>query len=137
MKSDIDIKDEVYKVILDSTLHNAVSGELSKTKRPHNSTKEDIVISILANDTKQLQLAYVNVNVYVPDKNIQGQYEENTGRLRTLCQLSFDILDRVNQNGYRLTLSDKNYECGQHVIEDEGSHCHIINNKVLYQTINE
>lgn len=136
MKSDIDIKDDVYKVILDSPLHQAVTGELSKRKRPHNSKKEDIVISILVNETKQAQMAYVNVNVYVAGKNVKGQVEEDTARLRTLCQLSFELFENVKGKDFRLTISDGKYECGQRVIEtDTGEN--IINNKLLYQIINE
>lgn len=137
MKSDIDIKDDIYKVILDTPLHLAVNGELSKRKRPHNSKKEDIVISILANETKQAQMAYVNVNVYVPDKNINGQMEEDSPRLQTLCEKSFSLFENVRGNDFRLSISDSKYECGQRVIEDSGSQCHIINNKLLYQIINE
>ena len=136
MKSDIDIKDDVYKVILDSPLHSAVTGELSKRKRPHNSKEEDIVISILANETKQAQMAYVNVNVYVAGKNIKGQMEEDTARLRSLCQLSFELFDNVKGKDFRLTISDSKYECGQRVIETETGD-NIINNKLLYQIINE
>ena len=136
MKSDIDIKDDVYKVILDSPLHKAVTGELSKRKRPHNSKKEDIVISILANETKQAQMAYVNVNVYVAGKNVKGQVEEDTVRLRTLCQLSFELFENVKGKDFRLTISDPKYECGQRVIEAETGE-NIINNKLLYQSINE
>jgi len=136
MKSDIDIKDDVYKVILDSPLHKAVTGELNKRKRPHNSKKEDIVISILANETKQAQMAYVNVNVYVAGKNVKGQVEEDTVRLRALCQLSFELFENAKGNDFRLTISDGKYECGQRVIETETGE-NIINNKLLYQIINE
>ncbi|MBR1526686.1 MAG: hypothetical protein IJ640_08510 [Prevotella sp.] len=137
MKSDIDIKDDVYKVILDSPLHLAITGELSKRKKPHNSKKEDIVISVLANETKQAQMAYVNVNVYVPDKSINGQLEEDTTRLRLLCQSALELFDTVRGKDFRISISDSNYECGQRVIEDTGTGSHIINNKLLYQIINE
>lgn len=137
MKSDIDIKDDIYKVILDSPLHQTANGALSKRKRPHNSKQEDIVISILANETKEAQMAYVNVNVYVPDKDIKGQMEEDDSRLRLLCQKSFELFENVRNKDFRLSISDSKYECGQRVIEDSASKCHIINNKLLYQIINE
>ena len=136
MKSDIDIKDDVYKVILDRPLHQAVTGELSKRKRPHNSKKEDIVISILANETKQAQMAYVNDNVNEAGNNVKGQVEEDTVRLRTLCQRSFELFENVKGKDFRLTISDAKYECGQRVIETETGE-NIINNKLLYQIINE
>ena len=101
MKSDIDIKDDVWKVI------------------------------------KQKQVAYVNVNIYVTDDDVDGQSEECTARLRKLCQMSFDLFDNVRGNDFRLSLTDPNYECGQRVIESSGTSEHVINNKLLYQIINE
>ena len=76
MKSDIDIKDDVYKIVNRSPLHKAVTGVLKKTLRPKDSDKEDIVISILANETKQAQTAYVNVNVYVPDEEERAKWDK-------------------------------------------------------------
>nr|DAN07928.1 MAG TPA: hypothetical protein [Caudoviricetes sp.] len=138
MKSDIDIKDDVWRVINKSVLLKEVTGELKKTSiRPKGSRSEDIIISILANDTKQKQVAYVNVNIYVVDDDIDGQREENTTRLRKLCKMSFDLFDNVRGNDFRLSLTDPNYECGQRVIDSGGTSEHVINNKVLYQIINE
>lgn len=138
MKSDIDIKDDIWKVISKSPLESEVSGALKKTSvRPKGSHKEDIVISILANDTKQKQVAYVNVNIYVPDDDVEGQSEEQTARLRKLCQMSFDLFDNVRRKDFRLSLTDPSFECGQRVIESAGTSEHVINNKVLYQIINE
>lgn len=138
MKSDVDIKDDVWRVINKSALLKEVIGELKKTSiRPKDSRSEDIIISILANDTKQKQVAYVNVNIYVADDNVDGQSEEQTTRLRKLCQMSFDLFDNVRGNDFRLSLTDPNFECGQRVIESAGTSEHVINNKVLYQIINE
>lgn len=138
MKSDIDIKDDIWKVINKSALLKEVTGKLKKTSvRPKGSRSEDIVISILANDTKQKQIAYVNVNIYVSDDDVNGQSEEQTIRLRKLCQMSFDLFDNVRGNDFRLSLTDPNFECGQRVIESEGTSEHVINNKILYQIINE
>lgn len=138
MKSDVDIKDDVWRVINKSALLKEVTGELKKTSiRPKGSRSEDIIISILANDTKQKQVAYVNVNIYVADDNIDGQSEEKTARLRKLCQMSFNLFDNVRGNDFRLSLTDPNFECGQRVIESVGTSEHVINNKVLYQIINE
>lgn len=138
MKSDIDIKDDVWKIIKESSLLREVSGDLKKTSvRPKNSRSEDIIISVLANSTKQKQIAYVNVNIYVADDYIDGQSEENSARLRQLCKMSFDLFDNVRGKDFRLSLTDPNYECGQRVIESSGSSEHVVNNKVLYQIINE
>lgn len=138
MKSDIDIKDDVWKIINRSALLKEVTGKLKKTSiRPKGSRNEDIVISVLANDTKQKQVAYVNVNIYVADDDVDGQSEEQTKRLRKLCQMSFDLFDNVRGNDFRLSLTGPNFECGQRVIESAGTSEHVINNKLLYQIINE
>ena len=57
MKSDGAIKTDVYRYINESGFMNNVNGKLSKTMRPHNSHKEDVVISIYFNSIKvQLEL---------------------------------------------------------------------------------
>lgn len=131
MKSDIDIKDDVYKIINHSPLEQAVTGVLKKTKRPHNSKSEDIVISVLSNKTAQQQEAFVNVNIYVKDDNVDCQDEECSPRLRQLCQLAFDLFLNVRGHDFRLSLNT------QQVMEVEGTGEHLINNKLLYQIINE
>ncbi len=131
MKSDIDIKDDVYKIINHSPLEQAVTGVLKKTKRPHNSRSEDIVISVLSNNTAQQQEAFVNVNIYVKDDDVDGQDEECSPRLRQLCQLAFDLFLNVRGHDFRLSLDT------QQVMEVEGTGEHLINNKLLYQIINE
>lgn len=131
MKSDIDIKDDVYKIINHSQLEQAVTGVLKKTKRPHNSKREDIVISVLSNKTAQQQEAFVNVNIYVKDDDVDGQDEECSPRLRQLCQLAFDLFLNVRGHDFRLSLDT------QQVIEVDGTGEHLINNKLLYQIINE
>lgn len=138
MKTDIDIKDDIWRVIKKSPLFKEVTGELKKTSvRPKESRKEDIVISVLANNIRQKQLAYVNVNIYVADNYVDGQNEENSERLRRLCNMAFSVFENVRGVDFRLSLTDPNFDCGQRVIESEGTSEHVINNKILYQTINE
>lgn len=135
MKSDIDIKDDVYKVIVASELKTTITGSVCKRQRTFyttgSPTNEDICIAVLANQTLQLQEAFVNVNIYVQDEDVKGQKEENTKRLRELCQLSFKTFESVHGADFRLSMSE------QRVIACEGTNEHIINNKVLYQTIND
>lgn len=130
MKTDIDIKDDIYMLLKDSLLVQSVSGRLSKTLRPAGSTKEDVVISVLANQGGQIQNAYVNINVYVADQQRGTQYEEHSARLRELCRLSSLILGRGHGHGFRYELES------QRVIAVPGTNEHMINNKVLYQCCN-
>ena len=50
MKSDIEISKFVYHKIKGSILERSVTGKLSDRGRPDKSDKEDIVISVLANE---------------------------------------------------------------------------------------
>lgn len=131
IKSDIEIKDDIYKFIKGSALEKAVTGKLKKTRRPKDSNLEDIVISILDNDAGQMQVAFVNVNIYVPDDMRDGQSEEKSIRLRELCKISYNLLEVGRGDSYRFTL-DK-----QRVMEVSGKNEHFINNKLLYRQCNE
>lgn len=131
MKSDIDIKDDIYKHIKGSILEKEITGVLKKTKRPTNSNKEDIVISILDNGTGQMQEAFVNVNIYVPDNIRDNQSEEKSSRLRLLCKMAEELLESGRGESYRFVL-DK-----QRVLEVNGKNEHFINNKLLYKVNNE
>lgn len=127
MKSDIDIKDDLYHHIKGSDLERMVTGKLSKTLRPAKSDNEDIVISILANVNSDIQQAFVNVNIYVADVLRDEQYEENTIRLRELCDASKELLEVGRGVSYRFTLEE------QRVMEVQGKNEHFINNKLLYK----
>lgn len=131
MKSDIEIKDDVYRVIKGSMLEKTVTGKLSKTKRPAGSDKEDIVVSMLDNGKGQIQEAFVNVNIYVSDNFQDDQPEENTIRLRQLCKLATELLEVQRGEDYRFTL-DK-----QRVMEVNGKTEHLINNRLLFKQVNE
>lgn len=131
MKSDIDIKDDIYMFIKGSPLENAVNGKLSKTLRPAGSSNEDIVISMLSNQNAQIQEAFVNVNIYVRDLVRDNQTEEDTIRLRELCNLAKSLLEVGRGNDFRFILDS------QRVLEVEGKSEHFINNKLLYRQCNE
>ncbi len=133
MKSDILIKDDIYKFIKNTTLATAVSGKICKQGvRPKGSDKEDIVISVIANVNGQIQEATVNVNVYVADDvKSDGQNQEATIRLRELCDIASETLEVGAGEDYRFTLES------QRVIEVTDTREHVINNKIIYKQINE
>lgn len=132
MRNEMEIKDDVYHLLKGSDLMKNVSGKLSKTIRPADSTKEDVVISVLTpNPNRQVQEVYLNINVYVADIKRGTQYEENTARLRELMTISEKTLKLARGMHYRLTLEEqKSYDV-------PGKNEHFINNKVLYQFCNE
>lgn len=127
MKSDIDIKDDIYRLLKGSELTLAVTGSLSKTQRPAGSSKEDIVVSMLANSNSQIQEAFVNVNIYVADLQRGTQFIEDTVRLRELCSIAGAFLESGFGEGYRFSLHE------QRVVEVPGRNEHVINNKLLYR----
>jgi hypothetical protein len=131
MKSDIDIKDIIYDYLKGSALAEAVTGQLLKTRRPKNSDKEDIVISVLANEGSQRQEAVVNVNVYVEDVIIDGQPEEDTIRLRTLCGIA---MQSITETHFRTAWLKP---APPRVYEADGIDWHIINNRINFKIINE
>lgn len=133
MKSDIEIKDAIYNVIKGSALEKAVTGKLSKTQRPASSDKEDIIVSILDNGSGQIQEAFVNMNIYIPDNIRDGQAEENTIRLRELCKMSYELLFNCRGDGFRVDPKGSS----QRVLEVSGKDEHFINNRLLIQISNE
>lgn len=130
MRSDNAIKTDVYKYIKDSALMDEVTGVLSKTKRPHKSNLEDVIISIIANVGVQTQTATVNVNVYVQDFDVNGQYEENSERLEKLSALSWDVLEAFHTKDYMAHANT------QRVYETDSGE-HIINTQVEYKFLND
>ena len=131
MKTDIEIKDDIYNYLKGSSLESAVTGGLYKRVRPTNSTSEDIVISVLANQNGQIQEAFINVNIYVADNWVEGQYEEDTIRCRTLCRIASELLEVGRGDGFRFSLDS------QRVLKVEGRNEHFINNKLFYKQNNQ
>ena len=128
MKTDIDIKDDIYQFIKGSRLARAISGKVDKTSRPSGSVKEDIIISIDENMNDNIQSALVSVNIYVSDLLRNNQYIENTIRLRELCTLSKELLEVGHINGSRFVLQS------QRVKKVNGSdNEHYIENKLIYK----
>jgi hypothetical protein len=62
MRSDIEIQKFVRSKLIYTELAQTVTGKVCDRERPANSSKEDIVISVLANENAgQIQTAFVNV----------------------------------------------------------------------------
>ena len=131
MKTDIDIKDDLYLYIKGSSLAKAVNGKLDKTKRPIGSTAEDIIISVDENVNGGIQSVLATVNIYVQDVLRDNQYIENSIRLRELCAEAKALFEVAHFNGARFTLS------AQRVKKVDGVNEHRIENKILYKYCKE
>lgn len=131
MKTEYAIKTDIYNYLKKSELVDEVTGVLKKTRRLKNSTKEDIVISVLSNVNGQNQEAVVNVNIYVEDNIIDGQAEEDSSRIGELSELASSILESFSVGGAVVYLEQ------QKVYEAEGIDWHVINNRMNYKINNE
>lgn len=131
MKTDIDIKDDLYLYIKGSSLAKTTNGKLDKTERPLGSTAEDIIISVDENVNGGIQSALATVNIYVQDVLRDNQYIENSIRLRELCTEAKALFEVAHFNGARFTLT------AQRVKKVDGVNEHRIENKILYKYCKE
>lgn len=132
MKTDIDLKKDLYDHLRATALVGSVSGKLLMTTRPTTSDKEDIVISVLASSVEtDIQLATLNVNIYVSDyRTEEGDDIEASLRLRKLARLAYEALE-VGQgaSGCRFEI------VSQRILKVEGRNEHCINNRILYKQL--
>ena len=135
IKTDIDVKDELYAWIKTSSLitgENKVSGTVYKDQRPLNSDKEDIIISVLSRTAdSQIQDFIVNVNVYVKDSQRAKETVEDTPRIRTLSRLSANLFEYRNTGNMKIALS------AQEVFKANDIPWHVINNRLNISYNNE
>ena len=130
MKNDEQIKEEVWEYILSTALADDVTGVVKRDRRPKDSTKEDVIISVLANENGQMQTATVNVNIYVQDKPAGREKDPDHDRLKDLAKLSSEIFEVFRGNSFRARLLSQRITA---VGEDE----HVITNKIEYKQNNE
>lgn len=155
MRSDVQIADFIYEAIkANAELVTVVTkdgdretvrvngdngGIVSKLGRPEDSGREDMVISVLANEgCGQVQRAYVNVDVYVPDiRTDEGRYVKDATRLDELCR-KCEFLFSLYGADWHVVARD----CNQTVMDAgaefaDGHTEHIINNRLYIETNNE
>lgn len=111
-KSNIDIEDELYRIIRDSPLAEAISGDIYQgpDERPDGSKLEDIEIIVIADQNADIQQATISINIYVSDVTDNGKMRRNKPRLRELSRLGLDLFDGqlpINIDGYRITLESQ------------------------------
>lgn len=131
MKTDIDIKDDLYSYIKGSDLAKEVTGRIEKTERRTDSTLEDILISVDENENGGIQSALCTVNIYVADLLRDNQYIEDTIRLRELCAKAKTLLEVAHYNDARFYLT------AQRVKKVDGVNEHRIENKIIYKHCKE
>ena len=122
MKSNFDIENELYAIIKDSPLHQAVDGDIYKgpDERPDNSQREDIEIIVIGNQNGDIQSSTINVNVYCRDERDGNKWRRNP-RLSTIASLGIGMFkDAINIAGYRITLESQGtypeHQVNQHYV---------------------
>lgn len=139
MKSDIEIKDFIYTYIKGSALELAVAangGALYRDRRPSDSGKEDVLISVQDEPNGQngvngqIQRAVIHVNIYVSDVSRGVDKIENTSRLRTLSRIAIELLETYNDGECRFTIEK------QTCFKVDGADEHCINNKLKLEITN-
>lgn len=138
MISTLDIIQIVYDKLVASDLvigtTNDISGQVYKITRPMDSVLEDIVVNCLPVTGDLIQLATVNVNIYVPDLHatVAGvrQYLPNLARMDTLAAMAITALDNINTPGYYF------YIASQVVYQEQAIHQHFINLRIEFKNIN-
>lgn len=135
MKTDEQITDDIFLHLIENGMQEEISGEiLDGYDRKIGSHAEDITIEIIAGNTDEVQIAEVNVNIYVPDEFIDGQYQKAKDRIDFLCHKAWGILKQGgNSRDYR-------FKCeAQRVLRHaaaENQNEHVIVNKIEYKHYN-
>ncbi len=130
MKNDERIKQDVQDYIFTTSIPDEVTGVVKRDRRPQGSSKEDVIVSVLANENGQNQVATVNVNIYVKDKPAGNQKDPDHERLDVLADMSQKAFDVFRGKDFRARLLSQRIT---QVGEDE----HVITNKIEYKQNNE
>lgn len=132
MKSDAEVRQDVFAVLKAAGIQNTIGGSLRYIPRAEKSKAEDCVISVLDSNNAQIQDCIVNVNVYVPNIVSGGESVENITRTKELSDVFKNLFEHdIHTEGYSLFLEK------QRILPVVGKDEHVINNRINYKTINE
>lgn len=129
MKTTLDTTNVLFDVLKNSSLKDAISGNVYKIKRPVNSNVEDVVINSLPITNEQLQRSVSNVNVFVPDIKVSSDAVDKMPdfvRLGVLANLAVSSLTDGISGDYIWDIQQQN------VIEDDESDQHYVNIRIEF-----
>ena len=130
--TEIEIIDAFYGYIVSSGLKDTLGGEIYRTPRPINSVKEDMVISVLATGSGQIQPFVVNINVYVPNIKRGKEFILDEGRMAFLTMEAMKVLEHgkivhsIGGNEYDILFNLES----QKIYEVNGVNAHAINHRI-------
>lgn len=135
METTFEAVDAIYKVLNDGGFESLITGRMYKdVERPTGSTKEDVVINCLPMSNDQVQLATINVNIYVPDLEIKvdskPQFIKNTMRLKSLADAAISLLEFVADDLHDFYIES------QGVVPELSIHQHYVNLRIQYKYYN-
>ena len=128
MKTDIEIRQDIFGFIVASDIKTAIAGKVSYTN--DHEAGEDCMISVPDNENGQIQEVFVYVRVYVPNINSNGKSVENVARTGQLAKLCSQVLESGFGQSFRFSL-DK-----QITKPVNGKNEHCISNRLRYKQFN-
>lgn len=140
MKTDNDIKTALYTAISALPLAKEITGDICKRSRPFGSSREDIVISVLASEgCGQIQRVYVNVNIYVSDfyNSAYKAWEMNDLRIARLSELSEPLFSLFNDWFHVRPERSSRQILPTGAPFEDGHTEHLINHKLFIEISNE
>lgn len=97
---------EIFKLVWDCVRESPLASAVSvmyADHYPNNPAGEFVVVTSLSNVMEEVQVATVNVNIYVPDSTPTIEHEEqrypNRDRLDELTRIAFKALAHYPLNG--------------------------------------
>jgi hypothetical protein len=131
MKTDVEIRQDVFAVVKESAIALNIKGEVRYIPRKGGSASEDCIISVLDGYNGQIQKCIVNVNVYVPNIDSDGESVEDITRTKLLAKVCETALECVYGDGFIIRLEK------QRIMPVNGKDEHVINNRIRYNFNNE
>lgn len=131
MKNDVEVRQDVFSVVMQSEIKDAIGGEVRYIPRKDGSKAEDCIISVLDSDNAQIQDCIVNVNIYVPNITSGGESVENINRTKLLANICENALKSKFGDGFHLFLEK------QRILPVNGKDEYVINNRIRYKFNNE
>ncbi|MDI9863959.1 hypothetical protein QM480_06470 [Flectobacillus sp. DC10W] len=135
MRTSLELGRMLYGILANSDIKQLINGGVYRDTRPINSTKEDIVINSISVDDKTLQAGLSNINLYVPNINVNidgvEQVMPNLDRLEGLTIILTNILKEVyfeDGNFYITNIAE---------FDEEESNSKFVNFRIRFNLLNK
>lgn len=130
MKTAEEISREIRDVVRSTELASMITGEVSNRPRKTNSKNVDIIVSVISTFMDDVQNAYVNINIYVPNIPEEGESGKNSPMIAKLSRQFMDELQKYNGGSWHMRLES------QTEVKIDGIDAYCINNRMFYENCN-